>query len=103
MPPWEKKMKLCLYAGLSLCALAAVAPAVAEDADLGTIIITANRTATDASKVGSTVVTIGAEEIEARGDEELTDFLATMPDSPVEPGSVTVEDLITTDLLPTAP
>jgi vitamin B12 transporter len=72
-------MKLCLYAGLSLCALAAVAPAVAEDTDLGTIIITANRTATEASKVGSTVVTIGAEEIEARGDEELTDFLATMP------------------------
>ena len=41
--------------------------------------------------------------IDADAWAKTLDFLATMPDSPVSPGQVAVTDLITTDLLPTAP
>lgn len=60
--------------------LASVVPATAQDAfTLNPIIFSAGLTATEALRTGVSVETVSAEEIEASGDVQLGDFLATLP------------------------
>lgn len=67
---------------ISLIALLAAAPAVAQEKtafELDPIVITPNRTATDASRSGVSVTVVEGDDLRAAGDETLASYLSRLP------------------------
>lgn len=63
----------------AIAAALAATPAAYAETDIGTIVVTPNRTPTDRSKVGSKVETVDEEKIEREAKPLLTDYLTLMP------------------------
>ena len=63
----------------AIAAALATTPAAYAETDIGTIVVTPNRTPTDRSKVGSKVETVDEEKIEREAKPLLTDYLTLMP------------------------
>lgn len=70
---------------ISALALQAASPAFAQMVDIGEVVVTPNRTATDRTKVGSKVETVTQEEIEQESKPLLTDYLTLLPGIHVAP------------------
>ncbi|TKT80233.1 TonB-dependent receptor [Aquamicrobium sp. LC103] len=68
-----------LLGAASALTLAGFAPATAQELRLDTILVTPNRTPTEASKVGSKVETVTSEEIEQRALPLVVDYLTLLP------------------------
>lgn len=64
---------------VSALALTAAAPSLAQDIDIGEVVVTPNRTPTDKTKVGSKVEKVTKEEIERRSQPTALDYLNTLP------------------------
>ncbi|MGB6117662.1 MAG: TonB-dependent receptor [Mesorhizobium sp.] len=64
---------------ISALALSAAMPAMAQEIDIGEIVVTPNRTATEKNKVGSKVEKVTKKEIEERSQPLVLDYLNTLP------------------------
>ncbi len=75
---WGYGMK---YSGMAaaVVAMTAGASAAQDVIDLGEIVVTANKVATDAASVGTSVAVLTEAEIEAAGEIELVDLLNRLP------------------------
>lgn len=63
----------------AIAAALAAAPAAYAETDIGTIVVTPNRTPTEKSKVGSKVETVDEEKIARESKPLVTDYLTLMP------------------------
>ncbi|CAG0971882.1 MAG: TonB-dependent receptor [Rhizobiaceae bacterium] len=63
----------------AIAAALATAPAAYAETDIGTIVVTPNRTPTEKSKVGSKVETVDEEKIARESKPLVTDYLTLMP------------------------
>jgi vitamin B12 transporter len=62
-----------------ILATALVAPATAQDFDLGTIVVTPNKTGTEAARTGTSVSVVTAKDIAATGQPSVAQALANLP------------------------
>src|SRR5690606_17521169 len=93
---WGQKMPYVKRAGalaIAFYAFSGAGPVLAQDLDIGEVVVTPNRTPTDKSKVGSTVDVISRKDIEQQSLPMATDYLAQTPGVSIAaqggPGSVT--------------
>jgi vitamin B12 transporter len=64
---------------LAILAASGAAPALAQDLDIGEVVVTANKTPTEKSKVGSTVTVITKKDIDKESKATLNDYLTLVP------------------------
>ena len=64
---------------LAILAASGAAPALAQDLDIGEVVVTANKTPTEKSKVGSTVTVITKKDIDKQSKATLNDYLTLVP------------------------
>jgi vitamin B12 transporter len=64
---------------LAILAASGIAPALAQDLDIGEVVVTANKTPTEKSKVGSTVTVITKKDIDKESKPTLNDYLTLVP------------------------
>ncbi len=85
-----RKTTLALAAQAALATVfVGISPAGAQEIDIGEIVVTPNRAPTDKAKTGSKVETVTKEEIEARSQPTVIDYLNTVPGVAIsQPGSV---------------
>jgi len=70
---------------LAILAASGVAPALAQDLDIGEVVVTANKTPTEKSKVGSTVYVVTKKDIEQQSKPTAIDYLNQVPGINVSP------------------
>jgi vitamin B12 transporter len=64
---------------LAILAASGATPALAQDLDIGEVVVTANKTPTEKSKVGSTVYVVTKKDIDKQSLPAATDYLAQTP------------------------
>jgi vitamin B12 transporter len=64
---------------LAILAASGTAPALAQDLDIGEVVVTANKTPTEKSKVGSTVTVVTKKDIDKQSLPMVTDYLNQIP------------------------
>lgn len=80
---------LAAHTGLAAILLVGLAPAGAQEIDIGEIVVTPNRAPGDKAKTGSKVEKVTKEEIEQRSRPTVIDYLDTVPGVAIsQPGSV---------------
>ena len=64
---------------LAILAASGAAPALAQDLDIGEVVVTANKTPTEKAKVGSTVYVVTKKDMDKQSLPTLNDYLTLVP------------------------
>jgi vitamin B12 transporter len=75
----KNALPILQLSAVSIATLAAAMPAGAQTIDIGEVVVTANRTPTEAAKVGSTVNVVTREDIDKQSLPLLSDYLGQIP------------------------
>ena len=75
----KNALPILQLSAVSIATLAAAMSAGAQTIDIGEVVVTANRTPTEAAKVGSTVNVVTREDIDKQSLPLLSDYLGQIP------------------------